>query len=376
MNTDVVRIRFITKCEKYALPPGDFEVSSALNRKGLSDALNQVFDLETPVPFDFKIGPHFLRQTLGAALRLHQISSEDVVNIEFFPAFRPPTPDNDKNVDAWISCVRFVGNSSNIIYSLYDGTVRLNDQIYAPFGTPSPVKCVSLLGDNEAVSGDIDGCVSKFDLSNPTASEKYPLSNEPIHAIATYPTLHNLFIIGCADGNVSVWSTGAKNDGTLLSAMHSDSVQSLQWVDEKTLYSASLDRTIRIWDVDQLTEKSILSSTCGILSLAVRGNLILTSHSDRSIRLWDTRAEEHRSVIAEFKSHSNWVSDVKWVNDEVFVSGGYDGAVKLWNIGTQIPLYTMAQHDEKIFTVDANEKEIVAAGDGQVIHHFSLDQSD
>lgn len=374
MNADTVRIRFITKCEQYALPPGDFEVSSALNRKGLSDALNQVFNLDPPVPFDFKIGPHFLRQTLDRALRQYQISFEEVVNIEFFPAFRPPTPDDDTEVDAWISCIRIIGPDRDLLYSLYDGTVRHNDQVFTPEGNRAAAKCVALLGGSEALSGDLEGNVSKFDLTGENPPEKYSLSHEPIQSIATFPTLENLFIIGTADGNISIWPTGTETgDATFLANNHDDSVQSLQWVEEKTLVSASLDRTIRIWDVDQLTEKSILSATCGILSVQMRGSLIITGHPDRSIRLWDTRIEERRSVVSEFKSHTNWVSDAKWINNELFVSGGYDGAVKMWNIGTQVPLFTIAQHDEKIFTIDTTENEIVAAGSGQKIHHFSFD---
>lgn len=375
MNADTVRIRFITKCEKYALPPGDFDVSASLNRKGLSDALNQVFDLDPPVPFDFKIGPHFLRQTLGAALRLHQISPEEVIKVEFFPAFRPPTPDNEIEVNSWISCIRFVEKTSNILYSLYDGSVRYNDKVFMPVGNPSPAKCVALLGEDQAVSGDLDGNVSKFDLNGEKPPEKYSLSSEPIQCIATYPTLQNLFIIGCADGNISLWPASDTEGATLVAATQNDSIQSLQWFDEKTLVSASLDRTITLWDVDQLAEKSVLSTTCGILSVHMKGNLIITGHPDRTARLWDTRVEERRSVVAEFKSHSNWVSDVKWVTDEVFVTGSYDGSVKLWNIGTQVPLFTIAQHDEKIFSIDTNDKEIVAAGSGQTIHHFTLDNS-
>lgn len=371
MSTETVRITFVTKCEEYALPPGDFEVSAALNRKGLSDALNQVFELSQPVPFDFKIGPHFLRQTLGAAIKLHQLSTEDVIAVAFFPAFRPPVLDGDKNVDAWVSCLRLMPGN-NLLYSLYDGSIRLNDDIYSPIDEISPAKCVAPIAENQAVSGDLNGNVTLFDLTNQNQPLKFSLSDEPIHAIATFPTLHNLFIIGTADGTISMWPTSGDREGTLLSVTHGDSVQTLQWIDENNLLSASLDKTLRVWDVDSFAEKSAMSASCGILSASMRGPMIVTSHPDRSIRLWDTRTSEHKSVVREFKSHTNWVSQVKWVNDEIFVSGGYDGGVKLWNIGTQVPLYTIAQHDEKILALDATEEVIVAAGSGQQIHHFTI----
>ena len=370
MCADTVRIRFVTRCQQYALPPGDFDVSSSLNRKGLSNALNQVFDLDPPVPFDFKIGPNFLRQTLSQAMRQYQISSEDVLQIEFFPAFLPPTPDGDEGVNSWISCIRYTQHNQ-LLYTLYDGTLRFQGNVLKSGEGGTPLKCVAALAENEAVAGDMKGNVTLFDLSGSNEPVTFSLSNEPISAIATFPTFPNLFITGSCDNTISLWSTAAA-EGTLLSVMHNDSVQGLQWTEEKTLISCSLDRTIRAWDVESMSEKAMLSAACGILCLAASGSMIVTGHPDRTIKLWDTRAEEHRAVVREFKSHTNWVSSVQWINDDVFVSAGYDGAVKCWNIGTQVPLGTIAQHDEKLLSVATNGKEVVAGGSGQILHHFSF----
>lgn len=374
--SETVRVKFLTKNPKYALPQSDFDISTSLNRKGLSDALNQVFELDPPVPFDFKINGNFLRQTLHQAILEYQISTEGIVPIEFFPAFRPPTPLDDHKTEAWISSLSFY--KGGVLGSLYDGTIFWND---AKFnygeGASSPLKCVAGLGDHYAVAGGIDGCVTYFDLENAENHKKFALHNEPIYSIATNKDVEHLFITGTTDGSISMWST-AGDGGSLLSpfAGHNDSVQCLEWNDPNTLISVSLDRTIKFWDVNALQEKSLMTANCGILSVASRGTMLITGHPDRTIKLWDTRVEERKSVVREFKSHTNWVSSVSWITNDTFASGGYDGAVKCWNIGTSIPLFSVSQRDEKIFTVISNEDDLYSGGSGELVHHFKFNKEE
>lgn len=371
MNGDTVRIRFVTQVPEYRLPASDFEVSSALNRKGLSDALNQVFELDPPIPFDFKISGNFLRMSLSQAIKQYKISTEKSVIIEFFPAFRPPTPDEDQQTEAWISCIKIYNDK--VFYSLYDGSVHVDDAVYKARDEATPIKTFAKLGNNSLVCGDIQGHVVIFDMKDPSTSKEFALHNGPIHAIATHPTLSHLFISGGSDSQLSMWST-SEEAGQLLSPFvgHTDSIQSVEWVGPSKLVSGSLDRTIRTWDVNTQQEMSVFSASCGILSLACRGDLIVTGHPDRSIRLWDTRESERRSVVREFKLHTNWVTTLAWHNDEVFASGSHDGSVKLWNCGTEIPLFTVFQHDEKILGLTATDKVLVGGGTGQSLHRFNF----
>lgn len=374
--TETVRVKFLTKNPKYALPQSDFDISTSLNRKGLSDALNQVFELDPPVPFDFKIHGNFLRQSLHQAIQEYQISTETIIPIEFFPAFRPPTPLEEHKTEAWISSLSFY--KGGVLGSLYDGTIFWNDSKFKyGEGALSPLKCVAGLGDHGAVAGGIDGCVTYFDLDNPNNHKKFALHNDAIYSIATNKDVEHLFITGCADGSISMWSTAGEG-GSLLSPFvgHNDSVQCLEWNDPNTLISVSLDRTIRFWDVNALQEKSLMTANCGILSVASRGTMLITGHPDRTIKLWDTRVEERKSVVREFKSHVNWVSSVSWITNDIFASGGYDGAVKCWNIGTSIPLYTISQRDEKIFTVVSNESDLYSGGSGEIVHHFKFNKEE
>jgi ribosome biogenesis protein YTM1 len=179
-----------------------------------------------------------------------------------------------------------------------------------------------------------------------------------------------LFITAGCDGTVQLWSTASESNALSSFYGHTDSVQALLWTEPDAVVTASLDRTIRTWDANTQQQTSVLSASCGVLSIDVAETLIISGHPDRSCRLWDWRVEQRQSVVREFKSHKNWVPAVAWHNAEVFASGSYDGAVKMWNIGTEVPLCTLFQHEDKVLALDANEELLVAGGTDQVLRTY------
>lgn len=364
MSGETVRVRFVTKYPQYAAAQGDFDISATLNRQGLSAALNQLFEEEEQIPFDFKINGNFLRQSLAQALKQHHISTESLVTVEFFPAFQPPEEIEAQSTEGWISCIRFHGE--NILFSMYDGSVHLGERSWR---AATALKCVAPIGAKGLIAGDLEGNVVLFDTES-GSTNTFALHNGPVQCVETRPELEHLFITGGSDSNIQMWSTA--NEGTLMSGFfgHNDSIQSLRWMDQDTLLSASLDRTIRLWDVNMQQQKSVLSAPCGVLSAAASGNLVVSGHPDRSAKLWDTRVEVRHSVVREFKSHKNWVVCVEWHDAEVFASASYDGSVKLWNVGTTVPLSTVFQHDEKVMALAVNSEMLVAGGSDQVLHKY------
>ena len=376
MSGETVRVKFVTKDPKYVLPMGDqIEISSSLNRKGLSDALNLALELDPVVPFDFKISGNFLRQSLAAAMRQYQISSETVVQIEYFPAFKPPTPEDETTTDDWISCLKFRGEE--LFYSLYDGTIHCGETVFkrpqraGEDEDPIPFKCFSFVGENKLVGGSIDGSGTVFTLDGSEEPVILDLHNSAVNDIVTNPSVDQMFITAGADYCLALWSLQS-----LIQPFtgHNDSITGLVWDTPEKLVSCSLDRSIKYWDVNTFEEIHQMTATSGILSMDVNGPLVVTTHSDRTAKLWDTRVEQKRDVVREFKAHTNWVSKVKFINSEVFVTGGYDGAVKLWNVGTSVPLFTISQQDEKVFAIAVEGNMIATGGTGQVIRRSKFDQ--
>lgn len=88
--------------------------------------------------------------------------------------------------------------------------------------------------------------------------------------------------------------------------------------------------------INKFTEKSCSqictakapSTTC----LDVTKDITLVGGEDGSLNAIDNVSLK---VISTVKGHKKPVTDVKWVNDELFLSGSVDQSVKLWKLENQ-----------------------------------------
>lgn len=392
-----IRVRFIPKDPTFDLNINtDIEIDENLNRDGLSRALNDALSLDPYVLLDFKIEGHFLRQSLAQACKLYHLNAnENVLAIEYFPAFQPPQPSDEANMEDWVSCLRY--HNGTLFASLYNGTIvcpgktfemsHLLMQDPCPSGNdskniplissdPTPIKSFAFLGDSKAVCGDIEGYISIFDFETyneeQTKESRFPLHDDVVNSIATFDQFQSVFLSGCANGEMKIWNISGECLHTYEG--HSASVQQILWPNEKNAISVSLDKTVIKWDLNTHTRVDAIHCETPIICAATRGDLVLTGHSDRSISLRDFRTQERTTSIRDFISHKSWVSALQWVSDEIFVSGGYDGSVKMWNMGTEVPLSTISQHDEKVFSiaVSPDDKEISFGGSQKIIRKYTF----
>lgn len=116
-------------------------------------------------------------------------------------------------------------------------------------------------------------------------------------------------------------------------------------------------------------QKAYLSSSWSPLS-----KTLLASSADRHIRLYDPRSTEGSLCKITFTSHTLWVSAVAWssYSEYLFMSGGYDAAVKLWDTrSSKAPLYNLRGHEGQVLSVDwTNHKYLVSGGSDNSVHIF------
>lgn len=107
---------------------------------------------------------------------------------------------------------------------------------------------------------------------------------------------------------------------------------------------------------------------------------VLTAYADGAVGLWDTRsgAGEQR----RFRSHTGWVSSVAFRGDApLFVTGSYDNTVKLWDLRSNIPLYTIGNaadvSSDKVFAVawGNGERDILSGGTEKRMKIFDASDS-
>ncbi|CAM9492319.1 unnamed protein product [Discosporangium mesarthrocarpum] len=150
---------------------------------------------------------------------------------------------------------------------------------------------------------------------------------------------------------------------------------------ENTLYSSSLDRAIKTWDVERQDCVSTLNAPKSITCLACSfsGRVLATGHPDARVRIWDTRTKGETLTRASLSSHKQWVSSVAFIprSETMVISCAYDGAVKLWDTRSSVPLHTAKAHGDKALTVMWHEGKIVSGGgDGAVKSYLVPDAAD
>jgi len=155
---------------------------------------------------------------------------------------------------------------------------------------------------------------------------------------------------------------------------HAGAISSVKFPTHFQILSGSLDNTIRIWDVGTSSIVTTIHSVTVVnqIDFSTEVRLIASAHTDRFIRIWDPRESEGKATHKALSSHFGWGSGVSWHPQQPYqlLSSSYDSTVKLWDIRSIIPLYTIKACEElhKVLAVnwsslsDVSESEIVSGG--------------
>lgn len=78
-------------------------------------------------------------------------------------------------------------------------------------------------------------------------------------------------------------------------------------------------------------------------------------------RAWDLR---EKAPAKTFKSHTSWVSSIRGLESDsnVFLTTSYDHTVKIWDMRSSFPMFTLKTHHEKVLCGVWNSKIIFFGG--------------
>lgn len=210
-------------------------------------------------------------------------------------------------------------------------------------------------------------------------------------------------VTGSQDKTIKRWDIGkphasSANPGSARAAYtrkaHEKDINAISINPQSTLFaSASQDRTVKIWSVEEGETQGVLRGhRRGVWSVAfapkdapaVTGDsglasssrgLVLTGSGDKTVKIWSLT---DYSCLRTFEGHTNSVLRVLWMplpaptgaNPSAnkrplqIASAGGDGLVKIWDANTGETAATLDNHTDRIWalTVDSDTNTLVSGG--------------
>jgi serine/threonine protein kinase len=128
---------------------------------------------------------------------------------------------------------------------------------------------------------------------------------------------------------------------------HADWVKAVVFSpDGRRLLTASLDRTLRLWDVDlgvELARETAHEDGVLCAALSADGASALTGGVDRAIRRWSLA--DGLRVLTVLRGHAENVNDIAFSPDSLrAVSASHDGTVRMWDLASASEIARFTGH--------------------------------
>jgi len=231
---------------------------------------------------------------------------------------------------------RLVTGASSGEFTLWNGLTFNFETILQAHDTS--VRAMVWSHDNNwMITGDHNGYV-KYWQSNMNNVKAFQAHKEALRGLSFCPTDHK-FASCSDDGSVRVFDFAVCVEERILKG-HGADVKCVDWHPQKSIIvSGSKDsqQPIKLWDARTGTSLATIhahKSTVMSMKWNKNGNWFLTASRDHLLKLFDIR--NMRSDFQTFKGHQKEATVVSWhpVYEDFFASGGSDGAIKFWNVGT------------------------------------------
>jgi len=244
-----------------------------------------------------------------------------------------------KGHNAEINCIILIDEKNQLISGSEDGTIKIwNLETYEV--------------ENEIENEDEEPI---FDIAI-TPNKKYIVFTSEDKKIRIWDILRNRHVRTLEGEDINVNSVCTSNDGKTIASSAEKSIKIWKWgrtdfdasleghtftisdlefcpsdKNPNLLASCSLDKTIRIWDVEQGKEiKKYEKHTGGVNAIAFSddGIYLASAAGDNSVYLFDLETD---NTYGPFK-HNTFVRDIKFIpGTYALISADYHGFVKVWD---------------------------------------------
>ena len=380
-----VEVRFTTRLPDTFLIPNDLYVlDAALDRRGLSQLINDLIAHEVKVPFDFLIDGKFLRSSLAHHYEENSVSSEQTIILEYVKALTAPDSSDLSTEDDWISAIsvcgtdHLTGTVSGCI-ALYQNGQRSHQS------TESAAPITSLfLTPTAMISGSKDGTLRVHSTKGELLGSYETDNCVSIQSVTSSPD-STLIISGDFNGRLNMFNSLTKKTRSSFQPRssfqdcHNQAVTELKW--KERLMSSSLDGEVALWDPIACCKIQSVSVGRPATAFDCSGNVAVTGHDDGRIVFWDLQTGPRSldlEIVSAYKSHVRMISSVSInpLKNHMVATVSHDGALKVFD--SRSPKFAVQSSlvgDDKVLACAwADSKTVLTGGsDGKVrSHQFNL----
>ncbi|EFN55906.1 hypothetical protein CHLNCDRAFT_22742 [Chlorella variabilis] len=151
--------------------------------------------------------------------------------------------------------------------------------------------------------------------------------------------------VGGGDRKVHVWDARSRQYVRGFPG-HKDAVTCLAFREgTHELYSGSLDRSIKLWSLDDMAYvDTLFGHQAEVLSVdALRAERCVSCGADRTCRVW--KIPEESQLI--FRGHCLTIECCRYIAGGAWATGAADGSLSLWSGTKKKPMFTMRRDGEE-----------------------------
>jgi WD40 repeat protein len=220
------------------------------------------------------------------------------------------------------------------------------------FATPHNAVSLAFSADGKlALSGGHDKLMKLWELATGRELRSFSGHTGAVDSVAFSPD-GKLALSGSYDNTLKLWELASGREIRSFTG-HAGWVTAVAFSrDGRLALSGSQDNTLKLWEVASGRElRSFAGHAAGITSVAFSPNdLLALSGSDGTLKLWEVASGRELRSLA---GHQGWVTSLAFFRDgQLAMSGGSDGAVRLWDLQKSVELAAViASSDDNQLTV-------------------------
>ncbi|XP_052225697.1 coatomer subunit beta'-like isoform X7 [Dreissena polymorpha] len=248
-----------------------------------------------------------------------------------------------------------------MLASLYNGNVHIwnfeSQQLIKSFEVCDlPVRCARFVArKNWILTGSDDMHVRAYNYNTLERVHQFEAHSDYIRCIAVHPT-QPFFLTSSDDMLIKLWDWDKKWTCTQVFEGHSHYVMQIviNPKDNNTFASASLDRTVKVWQLGSANPNFTLEGhekgvNCIDYYSGGDKPYLISGADDRLIKIWDY---QNKTCVQTLEGHAQNISAVAFHPElPIIMTGSEDGTVRIWHANTYRLESTLNYGLERVWTI-------------------------